>query len=1074
MAQWPCLVSGVCKGADNQARRGLAAQGWHASGCGVVWSTDASYGRPMMIKQLGNPGSGYDGWIATAPSGGHRLPLLTSPEQLQAIAHEDGPALVVAGPGSGKTFVITERYLRLLRDHRLAPDDVLVLTYNNQAAARLRDRVRDRVVPGGAEAGTLTTYNAFAVGLLSTFGWRMGWTPPHIVEDAEQDLLLLDVLRELNPASLYDPAHPLDAVRSLKAVIQRAKEALLTPPRYRADLRSASARAQRSLDEAVRALNTARKNFQTALKRAGLRNPVAGHSPAVDQTSRVFEQAKAQFEQAQCQLIRLRTEQDRQPDVVRVYDRIEAVHKQRGLIDYDDCVLRAIVLVKTVPECREWVGRFRYVMVDEYQDTNRAQAELVKAVVGSPKGNVLVVADDDQSIHAFRGASGASITRFRHDFPDRVEIQLVENRQSTPEIVAVSRCIIEGAPAREPNPIEAVHPSGARPRILRAANASDEAVEIAERIAGLIMVGTLPQEIAVLVRNRKEMDPIARALRDAHIPYIASGGVSYFESPEVKDVMAMLAVTVSPDNSRALLRCLAQPTWRISNRARLDLNREMVRTGRPLISLLRSAESLGFLDDVDRATIARVVARIDKLAAMGLTGTTSAVFWEAIRETGYAGFAERKEDLQRRQLGANLGRLWEMVKAFTGPRSTLTFADCESYLRLKQAACTEGVAPLGAEALGVWLSTIHGAKGREWDHVFVAGLTEGRLPTREVPTALDLPATFTPKGLGGSANHLAEERRLFYVAITRPRWTLTMSYADCYAGGFERGLAKESRFLESIPENLVVRGVISDHLLAAPKVRVLPRPPQPMPELVSYSSLRTWAECPRRYEFSHVWRLPEEPRESTRLGILVHQVLQEAVIERMAGETVDRGAVIALWRRACEGPGGLPPGDAAARTIGEGMLGRYVDGNAWQNVHPDAVEKEFVFQIGGSTFEGKLDRVDRRPDGLTIVDYKTGAVEPDVERLRWELQSMVYAVAASEIYRTLDVTCEFQNLRSGAISRVNYDASQLKRARWVLESMVAGLAKDHLLGRFKAKPSTRSCRNCAFRVLCDEPAPRPD
>jgi RecB family exonuclease len=250
-----------------------------------------------------------------------------------------------------------------------------------------------------------------------------------------------------------------------------------------------------------------------------------------------------------------------------------------------------------------------------------------------------------------------------------------------------------------------------------------------------------------------------------------------------------------------------------------------------------------------------------------------------------------------------------------------------------------------------------------------------------------------------------------------------------------------------------------------------------MPERLSYSSLRTWDECPRRYEFRYIWRLPEEPQENTRLGILVHHVLQEAVIKRMAGETIDRGAVIQLWCRACEGPGGFPPADGGARMMGERMLGRYVDSNAWQDAHPDAVEKEFVVQIGASTFGGKLDRIDRRPDGLTIVDYKTGSVEPAVERLRGQLQPMVYAVAAGEIYRTLDVTCEFHNLRTGGVSRVSYDASQLKRARWLLERKIAGLAEAYLLGRFKAKPGTRGCRNCGFRICegapnCQDQRPR--
>jgi superfamily I DNA/RNA helicase/CRISPR/Cas system-associated exonuclease Cas4 (RecB family) len=1030
-----------------------------------VMDADSAAAGPRVVRPQTREFSPSD--MSSRVVGVAESPLSPSPEQLRAIEHDDGPALVVAAPGSGKTLVITERYLRLLRDHHLAPEQVLVLTYNNQAAVQLRDRVRDRLEPGAAEAGSLTTYNAFAVALLSAFGWRKGWAPPHIVEDAEQDMLLMDVLRELAPPSLYDPAHPLDAVRSVREVIQRAKQERLTPARYYAHLRSASTRAQKRLKDADQALNTAQKDFDAALKREGPRDPVTGPSPEVRRTSGVFEDAKAEFEQAQLRLVRLRTEQDRQLDVARVFDRIEREHKKRGLIDHDDCVLRAIQLVKTVPECRDWVRRVRFVMVDEYQDTNRAQAELVEAVAGSCNDNILVVADDDQSIYAFRGASRANIARFRQEFPGRAEIHLAENRRSTPEIVAVSRSVIEGAPDRQPKPIVAVQPAGARPEILRAATASDEAVEIAERVSRLMSQGTAPEEIAVLVRNRKDMDPIAGVLRDAHIPYIASGGVSYFQSPDVKDTMAMLAVIVDPGNSLALLRCLALPNWRLSNQARLNLSREMTRTGRPLIALLRSMGGIDFLDDVDRAMISRVVARVDQMSVMALTETASAVFWEAVRETGYSAIAERLEDLQRQQIGANLYRLVDIIEIMGSRGEAPSFAEAERYLRVMQAAGGEAVAPLSSDAKGVRLSTIHGAKGREWDHVFVAGLTEGRLPTRLVPTALDLPATFTPEGVGGSANFLAEEQRLFYVAITRPRLTLTMTYADRYAGGFEK-IETASRFLGSIPASLVDRRVISDHVLGAIKVRVLPPRMRKMPDRLSYSRLRTWGECARRYEFQHVWRLPAEPQESTRLGILVHQVLQEAFVSRMAGATIDRGALLALWRRTCDGPRGFVPADTHSPMMGKGMLGGYADSPAWQNAQPETVEKEFVVQVGGSSFGGKFDRVDRRPTGITVVDYKTGVAEQDAARLRWKLQPMLYAVAASHVYRVPTVTCEFHYLRSMVISAVTYDADLLSKARSVLERRVAGLAKAYKDGRFEARPSARRCRECGFRIICDE------
>jgi RecB family exonuclease len=154
--------------------------------------------------------------------------------------------------------------------------------------------------------------------------------------------------------------------------------------------------------------------------------------------------------------------------------------------------------------------------------------------------------------------------------------------------------------------------------------------------------------------------------------------------------------------------------------------------------------------------------------------------------------------------------------------------------------------------------------------------------------------------------------------------------------------------------------------------------------------------------------------------------------------------------------------------MGKGMLGGYADSPAWQNAQPETVEKEFVVQVGGSSFGGKFDRVDRRPTGITVVDYKTGVAEQDAARLRWKLQPMLYAVAASHVYRVPTVTCEFHYLRSMVISAVTYDADLLSKARSVLERRVAGLAKAYKDGRFEARPSARRCRECGFRIICDE------
>ena len=391
-------------------------------------------------------------------------------------------------------------------------------------------------------------------------------------------------------------------------------------------------------------------------------------------------------------------------------------------MDYDDAILKALELIAEEPIARQYCDSFRFTMVDEYQDTNTAQAALVREVVRG-NNNLMVVADDDQAIYRFRGASTANIQKFREDFPTATEILLVENRRSTPEIITFSKATIKKATDREEKEVQAVKPNGTKIEIIRTSNQFDEANFIGGKIATLLEDGVDPLEIAILVRQNSHIDLLAKALRDLGIPYINRGGSVFFHAPEIKDALALFEAINDPTHSIALLKCLSMPHWKMTPRSRQLLLQEINRGERPLIDILQNPHELPWISEANRTNIVQelnhmkvslvnwvgispsqidkpvheliaselnssglseetlrsshgfdwlceadqivrkvVVARLMELSEKAYVEPASEIFWEAIQETGYFGVVEKLNDLDRQQLGANLWRMKTLME----------------------------------------------------------------------------------------------------------------------------------------------------------------------------------------------------------------------------------------------------------------------------------------------------------------------------------------------------------------------------------------------------------------------------
>jgi DNA helicase-2/ATP-dependent DNA helicase PcrA len=935
------------------------------------------------------------------------------PDQQAAVAHRAGPCLVLAGPGSGKTRVIVERFLALTEEG-IAPSAQLVLTYTRKAAAEMRSRAEAAHGPFAGEP-PLSNYHSFAGRVVREWGWLAGISPVfRIADDAERWLHLESVLGELRPRTLWNPLRPHDLVDSILDVIGKAKQELVTPERY---ARWAAERLAATEDAADRALL------------------------------------------------------ERQEEIAAVYAALDERYLRCAVLDHDDTILRAEQLLREHDAPRRAVcDVVEHVMVDEYQDTNYAQARLVETLVGSHR-NILVVADDDQAIYKFRGASLANLDRFSQTYPGHARVTLTHNYRSTAHIVAAASAVIGAAdPAsRIAKALVAERGSGVAVELWEAADERSEVLGIASECRLLIDSGVHAADIAWLFRRHADMRSAVGALREVGVPYQVQGGRGFFTQPEIKDLLALLGAAADPADSQAVLRCLQLPSWRVSNRGRLALVQLCAGSETPLPELLREPGA-GGLDQHDGDGASRCIADLDALHATSAREDVREIFYDALQRSDFLGILDQQDELARMQMGANLNKFGELLETFADWSDDHRLATALHYLEvLRNSRNADELAAIESVDDGVVLLTAHSAKGLEWPVVILSNCIESRWPGRArlSPSALTLPGALVPELPPPKEAVIDEERRLFYVAATRARDRLVLSRARRYPRSFRDEAL--SPFLAAVA---TTDGVRSREVPTA--VPLHPRSPRaagrPSGERlgVGVSDIRVFKQCPRRFEYRRRYHMPARDSLQSWYGTLIHSVLQNAAMRRLAGEAVDEERVAQIWNDAwsvSRGPKGSHP---ELRQLGEQQLRRYVGGGAWRDASIAAVEESFSLALDHGDVHGRWDRIDARPGGhVTVVDYKTGPPR-DEDRLRSDIQVRAYAVAASRRDRTDDAAVELHHLQTGEVTRVAFTREQLDTSYRFLSVTARDLATAWRDGNFPPQPSAWNCPRCEYRTVCDE------
>ncbi|MDP8911073.1 MAG: UvrD-helicase domain-containing protein [Actinomycetota bacterium] len=664
-----------------------------------------------------------------------------NPAQREAVLATEGPLLVIAGAGSGKTRVLTHRVAHLLGACGVQPQEILAITFTNKAAAEMRDRLETLLGPQ-ARAIWILTFHAACGRILRREAPKLGYRSTFTIYDqADQVRLVKQCLEELE----RDPKRFVP--RGIHSQISNAKNQLVTPEDYRTRIAS-----------------------------------------FYDQT------------------------------VADVYDLYQRRLFASNAVDFDDLLMLTVQVLERFPEALErWRKAFRYILVDEYQDTNHAQYRLLQ-LLGGEHRNVCAVGDPDQSVYAFRGADIRNILEFERDFGETRTIALEQNYRSTNSILGVANAVIEHNRERKPKNLWSELGEGLPVEVIEVEDEHAEARFVAARIAALVEEGLNGNEIAVFYRTNAQSRVLEDVLVRQGVAYQVIGGPRFYERAEVKDLIAYLQVIDNPYDAVSLLRIANRPRRGIGDSSLARLQAYADAQGISLWEALERGEEAG-VGAAPLKAVRTLRTLLDSLAAGALELDVPELVERVLERSGYLESLEAERTVEAQGRIENLQELLGVAREY---QETAEDPSLSSFLQ--EISLYSDQDALRGEGSLVTLMTLHNAKGLEFRAVFMIGMEEGIFPhSRSI-----------------EEQSLEEERRLCYVGITRAQERLTLTHAASRSLWGNRSYNMPSRFLDELPERHVER----EHLrkaswssYGAPRESLV-QPRSDVPQLATGDSVR--------------------------------------------------------------------------------------------------------------------------------------------------------------------------------------------------------------------------------------------
>jgi DNA helicase-2/ATP-dependent DNA helicase PcrA len=920
--------------------------------------------------------------------------------QKQAVFHVDGPALVVAGAGTGKTAVISMRIAHLLLSEKIPAESILALTFTEKAATEMQDRV-ERLLPYGYVDSDILTFHALGDKILREFGFELGLPSDFVVMSGfQQSIVMRQVLDGIELSYYKKPSDPFSFSDALLQAISRLK------------------------DE-----NISAEDFT------------------------VFAKSQAKKEDP--------AEAERIRDLSDIYTAYQSSCLDKGMIDHGDQIMLVISLLRSFPKILSYLQlKYKYILVDEYQDTNFSQSYLLK-LLSKKHQNIMVVGDDDQSIYGFRGAAISNILSFTRDFPGAVQIVLNNNYRSSQKILDASYKLIQN---NNPYRLEVENKINKKltgdkkiPSDVVVTTADTLPVEMNNLAQQILMYNqekNIPfSEIAVLLRTNRQAIDVANALQKHSVPYVVSESQNLFDQAEIKVLVNFIHILSDPSASAALYGLLASDLYQIPLDQIAQYSAKANRTHQNLEAYLLEQKDIP-------ASISLVLTTIAGFRASAQAGNAGMVVYDFLKASGYLDRLVKQAEKDPAPVIQiqNITQFFSLVKDFERANADPHIYALWGYLvGIKETGSDIKiqVSPLDSDSVSVM--TVHKAKGLEFSAVCVIDLTELTFPGKNMSDKIKLPDGLLSKSDNKVPWHIFEERRLFYVAITRAKQYLYLSSSFDHGG---KRLKKPSRFIEEttgkgyeLPKNK--NAVDLSSLKNFEKLPVSPK--DPLSKFISgdgwlhmtTGQVADYLYSPKEFWYFHVLSLPKGPFHSLIYGSAIHAAIETYYLARLQRKDIDINELYKVYENSWSSEGFVSlqhEKDQLER--GKIVLKSFYDREQQKDDVPEHIEKEFHLKIDQLKLKisGRYDAVFDRNGKIEVRDFKTGAVDTEKvaqKKLKDSIQMKIYAMAWEKTHQSPVDSMSLYFVEHDILARtteINHD-----KTLELLEKVTSGIRRGEFL-----------------------------
>jgi DNA helicase II / ATP-dependent DNA helicase PcrA len=950
-------------------------------------------------------------------------------EQQKVVTHNEGPSLVVAGAGTGKTTVITRRIAWLIQEKLAKPEEILALTFTEKAASEMLARVDDLsdYIYSGL---SISTFHSFGAEIITEFSYELGLAPDvRVLSDAEQILFIRDNIFEFNFKHYQNLGDPTSMISDLVKVFSRAKDEAIDPEVW------------------IKKAKAAKK------KATGI----------------------AEVEEAEKEL-----------EIAEASKKYNQLLRENGYIDYGDQIILLLELLKKPSIAKKIKDRFKYVLVDEFQDTNYAQNELIKEIFGTV-GNVMVVGDDDQSIYRFRGASVSNILDFKKTFSNPKTYVLNENFRSTQRILDLTYNFIQN---NNPNRLESKYKidkklkssigPGDEPRLFLFSDESKEVDFIAKEIMAGVKNGHNFSDFAVLVRANNHAEEFILSFKKNGIPYAFSGIAGIYQKIEVKNLISLVSIISDPSDDLALFHLSASEIYGMDMKELALISRLGRRLNKNLLFIFEEIESYVTdlpISDKTFQKAQKIVADLQMLREESRTATAGEIVNVFLRESGYyAKLTKEAKDgsIEAHTKISNIAGFFDRIIHFQKNYRDHSLEKFALYLELMMEIGADAASSDIEDGLeAVSILSMHKAKGLEFETVFVVSLSDSHMPGQNRSSGFELPKYLVRSEVTKSVEAaIEEERRLLYVAMTRAKKNLYLTTSLDY--GTKR-THKASRFLVEIfgkegIEQPFLKSESIDRIKGFEKVSNLYNVPfEPIEDseimTLSRAAIDDYLTCPFKYQLIHVTPIRIVANTNVAYGNAIHNTIGEYYKLKSAKKPVSPDQLLGWFDTFWDESGFLSRTHERLRyEQGRKALKRFYQ-EAEKSPLPKYVEKEFKIKVDKNIIKGRYDAVFEKDGKPEVVDFKTSNVKDQKkadERTRQSTQLAMYALAWYENTGVLPESVKLQFIDTGLVGSHTPTEKGIEKTRANIIEAARGIRSRD----YQAKPSLGSCGYCPFSLYC--------